>query len=101
MTTTTKMKPMTNKTTTTRSTATLLLATALALLPAFAIGKEPAKGGFTAKAANDEVHVVEHDDPEMAAAVVRARASLDEFLAAWRQPPAGAVDFAVKVGISQ
>jgi uncharacterized protein YegJ (DUF2314 family) len=38
-------------------------------------------------------------DPAMAAAFTRAAASLDRFLAVWRNPPPGAEGFSVKIGL--
>lgn len=38
-------------------------------------------------------------DPGMQAAFARAAAGLDEFFAKWRNPPPGAEDFAVKIGL--
>ena len=47
----------------------------------------------------DETAIVPAGDPAMAAAYRKAAATLDQFLAAWRQPPTGAKRFAVKVGL--
>ena len=39
-------------------------------------------------------------DPAMTAAFARAAAGLDEFFAKWRNPPAGAERFSVKIGLT-
>jgi uncharacterized protein YegJ (DUF2314 family) len=50
-------------------------------------------------AAADKVIQVPGNDPEMTEAIARARASLPEFWAAYREKPAGTDSFAIKVRI--
>jgi len=42
---------------------------------------------------------VPHNDEAMTAAFAKAAASLDEFLAKWRNPPPNAENFGVKIGV--
>ncbi len=51
------------------------------------------------RAAKDEAVSVPADDPAMRKAFESARATLDEFLAKLKAPPAGTGAFAVKVGV--
>jgi uncharacterized protein YegJ (DUF2314 family) len=52
-------------------------------------------------AARDTVVSVEAADPEMAAAIAKARQGLPEFWAAWEAKAEGNVDFAVKVPLAE
>lgn len=54
---------------------------------------------FTDKAENDEIYHAADEDSDMQNAFRKANQGLDGFLAAWRNPPAGASDFSVKVGV--
>src|SRR5689334_17238172 len=47
----------------------------------------------------DEVFRLPKDDPDMAAAMRKARETLPQFLTLWRTPRASTSHFAVKVGI--
>lgn len=48
---------------------------------------------------DDKVVNVARDDPDMAAAIAQARASLDQFLALSDAPPAGTADYKLKVAV--
>ena len=48
---------------------------------------------------DDKVVNVARDDPDMAAAIAQARASLDQFLALSDAPPAGTTDYKLKVAV--
>lgn len=50
--------------------------------------------------AGDRIVDVEHDDNEMSAAIAKAQASLDDFLAVLAKPPASATGFTVKIRIA-
>ena len=67
----------------------LALATLLALMPALPM----------AAVAQSGVVMVPNGDPEMAAAISKARASLPQFWKALEQPGAGEEGFALKVAI--
>jgi len=76
---------------------TVFSAVCVALLAA-AIG--PAAGQrLIDKAQRDDIAVVHRDDPEMAAAMDKARATLPDFLALARAPRRSMSNFAVKVAI--
>ena len=51
------------------------------------------------KAARDELFLIPQGDPDMAAAVRKARASLPEFFAASQSPKPSMKNFSVKVGV--
>jgi uncharacterized protein YegJ (DUF2314 family) len=51
------------------------------------------------KAARDDVFSIPNDDPEMAAAMRQARATLADFLALARAPPQSMKNFSVKIGL--
>ncbi|WP_322517802.1 DUF2314 domain-containing protein [Rhodopseudomonas palustris] len=51
------------------------------------------------KAARDEIARVQHGDPEMAAAIAKARAGLDDFLARADHPAGNQRDFSIKVKV--
>jgi len=74
--------------------AGLKLRIAAALLLA-AIGSAPALAGDPNPVPN-----VPKGDPAMLAAFARAAASLDDFFAKWRKPPAGSERFVVKIGLA-
>ncbi|UVK41054.1 DUF2314 domain-containing protein [Mesorhizobium sp. AR10] len=48
---------------------------------------------------DDKIVSVARDDPDMAAAIEQARASLDDFLTLWEAPPAGTTDYKLKVEV--
>jgi len=48
---------------------------------------------------HNEVVRVPNQDPVMAAAIAKAQATLDDFLAVWRAQPTGASDYKLKVRI--
>ena len=52
------------------------------------------------KIERDEVIRLPKDDPDMAAAMRKAREALPQFRALWRAPRASTSHFAVKVGIT-
>lgn len=83
----------------TRSTgyALLLCAATAATLAAAPAGAQT----ITQKAERDEVAVVGKNDPVMAAAMTKARASLPDFLALAAAPKPGMEGFAVKVAIHE
>ena len=64
----------------------------LALAPMSGWAQESGQGG-------DQVVNVAKDDPDMAAAIAQARASLDQFLALSEAPPAGTTDYKLKVEV--
>lgn len=76
-----------------RGFAVLVLAAAVSL-PVF--GRPDDRGGARDE---NEVVLVDDDDAAMAAAIARARARLDEFLALAANPPAGTSDFKLKVAV--
>ncbi|RSZ24073.1 DUF2314 domain-containing protein [Variovorax beijingensis] len=49
---------------------------------------------------HNEIVRVPNEDPEMATAIAKARATLDDFLVLWRAQPSGASDYKLKVRIS-
>ncbi|HEY0661385.1 MAG TPA: DUF2314 domain-containing protein [Lysobacter sp.] len=53
------------------------------------------------RAERDELYFAAQDDPDMKEAFQQARRGLDDFLATWRNPPAGVADFSVKVGVTE
>jgi uncharacterized protein YegJ (DUF2314 family) len=59
----------------------------------------PPSAGPALAADPNPVPAVPKGDPAMNAAFARAAATLDAFLAAWRNPPHGAGRFAVKIGL--
>ncbi len=61
-----------------------------------------ASAHWTSAVADDPnpVAKVPKRDPAMSAAFARAAATLDDFLAKWRDPPAGAERFVVKIGLT-
>jgi uncharacterized protein YegJ (DUF2314 family) len=60
-----------------------------------------ALGSATALAGDpNPVPSVPKGDPAMSAAFARAAATLDDFFAKWRNPPAGADRFLVKIGLA-
>ncbi|WP_352961290.1 DUF2314 domain-containing protein [Mesorhizobium sp. M1393] len=67
-----------------------MLSVMLALVPASARAQSPDQGG-------DRLLTVGPDDPEMAAAIEQARASLDQFLTLSETPPPGTARFKLKV----
>lgn len=71
--------------------------TALSLVLAFA---PVAAGAQSSNQGGDKVVSVAGDDPDMAAAIAQARASLDEFLTLSEAPPPGTADFKLKVEIT-
>ncbi|UVK51129.1 DUF2314 domain-containing protein [Mesorhizobium sp. AR02] len=68
------------------------LSVLLALAPISAEAQSSGQGG-------DKVVGVAADDPDMAAAIAQARASLNEFLTLSDAPPAGTSDFKLKVEV--
>jgi uncharacterized protein YegJ (DUF2314 family) len=50
---------------------------------------------------HNEVVRVPKQDPDMSAAIAKAQATLDDFLAVWRAQPAGTSDYKLKVRISE
>ena len=48
---------------------------------------------------HNEIIKVPNQDRDMAAAIAKAQATLDEFLAVWKAKPAGATEFRLKVGV--
>jgi len=64
-----------------------------------AVGLALAAVFFGTALASDPAPLVPKDDAAMLAAFDRAAAGLDDFLAKWRKPPAGAGSFSVKVGL--
>jgi len=48
---------------------------------------------------HNEIVRVPKEDPEMASAIAKARATLDDFLVLWRAQPSGASDYKLKVRI--
>lgn len=73
-----------------RTTLSLMLA----LAPISAGAQNSQQGG-------DKVVNVARDDPDMAAAIAQARASLDQFLALSDAPPAGTSDYKLKVEVRE
>ena len=71
----------------------LLLTLAMFLLSGLALAQE--------RRGDDPVVSVRKGDPEMEAAIARARASLDEFLKIAAARPAGTEDFKLKVAIRE
>lgn len=69
---------------------TLCLLLALAPMPVRAQGSD--QGG-------DKIVMIASDDPDMAAAIAKARASLDDFLALAEAPPPGTERYKLKVMI--
>lgn len=69
-----------------------ILSLMLALAPISAEAQDSSQG-------DDKTLVVAPDDPDMAAAIAQARASLDEFLALSQAPPPGTGTFKLKVMI--
>ena len=58
-----------------------------------------AAGAQDSSEGDDKVVNVARDDPDMAAAIAQARASLDQFLALSDAPPAGTADYKLKVAV--
>jgi uncharacterized protein YegJ (DUF2314 family) len=56
--------------------------------------------GLVERSRQDEIVRMGNEEPAMAAAFRKARASLDEFLRIWASPPPDAGHFAVKVALS-
>jgi uncharacterized protein YegJ (DUF2314 family) len=74
----------------------------LALVLAAGLAAGPAPGQTAAeKAERDELAVGSRDDPAMAEAFRKARATLSTFLALAAKPPPGTAGFAVKIGIRE
>lgn len=73
---------------------TFAVRTALCLLLALAPLHIRAQG---ADQGDDKTVMVAHDDPDMAAAIAKARSSLDDFLALSEAPPPGTGKFKLKV----
>ena len=48
---------------------------------------------------HNEIIKVPNQDRDMAAAIAKARATLDDFLAVWKAKPPGATEFRLKVGV--
>lgn len=71
----------------------IVMSLVLALAPVSAEAQDSNQGG-------DHVVAVAADDPDMAAAIAQARASLDDFLALSRTPPPGTDTFKLKVKIT-
>lgn len=69
-----------------------VLSLMLGLVPVAAEAESTGQGG-------DKVIGVARDDPDMAAAIAQARASLDQFLTLSDAPPAGTADFKLKVEV--
>ncbi|ESX90687.1 MULTISPECIES: DUF2314 domain-containing protein [unclassified Mesorhizobium] len=69
-----------------------VLSLVLALAPIPAGAQDSGQGG-------DKVVGVARDDPDMAAAIAQARASLDEFLSLSDAPPAGTTSYKLKVEV--
>jgi uncharacterized protein YegJ (DUF2314 family) len=63
--------------------------------------RPPAGQSILDKAERDELEIVAHDDPVMAAAMRRARATLPEFLTLAEHPRRSMEGFAVKVAIRE
>jgi uncharacterized protein YegJ (DUF2314 family) len=77
--------------------------TALTILPFLAL--LPALGAcdkqtISERAENDEIAVVNHDDPAMTRAFEKARATLDDFFREAASPRDGTTQYSVKVGIT-
>ncbi len=66
-----------------------------AILAAFALASSP----LAASAQSDTLITVPNEDPEMAAAIAKARASLPVFWKSFEQPGPGEEGFALKVAI--
>ena len=49
--------------------------------------------------ASDTLRYIEKGDPDMAKALAKAQAGLDDFLATFDNPPAGTENYSVKIGI--
>jgi len=73
--------------------ACTMLSLMLALAPIPAGAQNSGQGG-------DKVVGVARDDPDMAAAIAQARASLDEFLSLSDAPPAGTTSYKLKVEVN-
>ncbi|TRC92564.1 DUF2314 domain-containing protein [Mesorhizobium sp. WSM4303] len=56
-------------------------------------------GAQNSQQGDDKVVNVARDDPDMAAAIAQARASLDQFLSLSEAPPAGTTDYKLKVEV--
>ena len=72
-----------------------------AMLSLILVSAPIAVGAQSSQQGDDKVVNVAKDDPDMAAAIAQARASLDQFLALSDSPPAGTSEYKLKVEVKE